>query len=361
VGRLFVVSFALVVVGCSLLVPFDEFDAEFGRPCTADLTTDMHNCGACGHDCKGAQCQDRKCEVDLLGSDPSLVVQGLAQDDVWIYGAANLVSDHGIGRVNKANKAEMQAVLHTSSPTRFVVIGGPDLFWTEDKGVGTIQKPLDSADAGALVTGTPFSLEPNPPDGIAVDDAFVYWTNAKSGVIRRAARGTKDGQTIVSSAGGATSIASDGTFIYWTDGTGDRVMRSQPDGTGAHEIVASQPSAAGLWVDGSGVYFTTGKTVARTAKDGSGLVVIASAEPTPPIRVVVKDDFVYWIGKSTTPTPIWPLPPGPPNGSVRRARSDGTEHPLTLADGQDPVDLVVDETYVYWSSPSDHSIKRVAK
>jgi hypothetical protein len=364
-------------MGCSLLIPFDDYDSKYSpdaskasKPaCTvdaADFKADPHNCGACGHDCNAAQCQEGKCAVDTFGSDPSLVVQGLAQDATWIYAAANTASDHGIGRVRKANKADSQAVVHTSSTIRFVVAYGP-LFWTEDKGVGTIPKPSDTVDSNPGATGTAFAAsEPNPPDGIAVDDAFVYWTDAKSGVIRRAARATKSPQTIVSSAGGATSIASDGTSIYWTDGTGNRVMRSQTDGTGPHEIVANQPSAAGLWIDDSGVYFTTARapgTVMRAAKDGSGLVAIASAEPTAPRRVVVDGDFVYWIDESTSSSPLPPLlPPNPPNGSVRRARRDGSDKtPLTLADGQAPVDLVVDDTYVYWSSPSDHSIKRVAK
>jgi hypothetical protein len=380
VGRLLIVGFALVVVGCSLIIPFDDYDSQYGakatdasrapdgaaRTCTADLKTDRQNCGACFHDCQGATCQDSKCGIDTLASDSSpvfkfLVFEGLAQDDVWIYGAANQPNDHGIGRMKKADKTVAQAILHTTSPVHLVAVRGQDLYWAEDDGVGTIRKPDDNSDPSPGPNVTIFTPhEPNPPDSLAVDDTFVYWTSVASHVIRRAARSTKAVETIVSGpTRSPRKIASDGTFIYWTDGTNAQVMRSQPDGTGATAIVASQPSAAGLWVDGSDVYFTTETVpgaVMRCKKDGSGLVAIASAEPTPPGRVVVKDDFVYWIDQSNGA-----LPTLAPTGSLRRARIDGSEPPLTLADRDAPVDLVVDDTYLYWSSAASHGINRVAR
>lgn len=373
VGRLIAVCFPLFVVGCSVLIPFDDYDSQYevrapdsgtpdskasGAPVCpgVDTKTDGHHCGSCEHDCNGAECHDGVCDAQVIVSDPAIAFESLAQDEIWLYGAGSFAGGTGIARLKKADPKDVHPLAYASSPAHFLVARGADLYWTEDRGLGHIVKPADNAaDPSKGDTTEPFFLSVNPPDGLAVDDNFVYWTQAQIGRINRARRDTTDPTTIANVVGAlsAGSIASDSKFVFWADRISQRLIRSKTDGSDLHEIVVAQTEPAGLWVDDSGVYFTTRTapgTVKRAAKDGSGLVVLAAAEPTPPDHVVVSGEWVYWIDLANVPG----------NGAVRRARRDGTEA-ITLAANQSPIDLVVDDTYVYWSSIAEHAIKRVAK
>jgi hypothetical protein len=64
----------LLVAGCTLIVggadPRDGVDASIGHPC-ADVTSDPHNCGACGRDC-----------TSLPGVDPGAVHCTAGQCDI---------------------------------------------------------------------------------------------------------------------------------------------------------------------------------------------------------------------------------------------------------------------------------------
>jgi hypothetical protein len=54
-----------------------------GTAC-ADLTSDVHNCGACGHDCKIGTCFESACQPALLAT--ASIVYGLASDGTNVYG-----------------------------------------------------------------------------------------------------------------------------------------------------------------------------------------------------------------------------------------------------------------------------------
>src|SRR5580700_8934554 len=52
-------------------------DAGVDVPCVAEVGTDPHNCGRCGHDCLGGACAGGACEAVVLyaGSDtPTSIV-----------------------------------------------------------------------------------------------------------------------------------------------------------------------------------------------------------------------------------------------------------------------------------------------
>ena len=62
----------------------------------------------------------------------------------------------------------------------------------------------------------------------AIDDAYVYWTEPRAGVVRRAAKSGSAAETLFDGQLGASAIAVDDTSVYWstlaTDGRGGSVL-----------------------------------------------------------------------------------------------------------------------------------------
>ena len=54
-----------------------------GTACV-DITSDVHNCGACGHDCKIGSCFQSECQPALLATATKVI--GLASDGTNVYG-----------------------------------------------------------------------------------------------------------------------------------------------------------------------------------------------------------------------------------------------------------------------------------
>ena len=190
------------------------------------------------------------------------------------------------------------------------------VYWTYP-GTGTIGRAnLDGTGVDPrFITGA------DSPWGVAVNAGHVYWTNgfseADGQLVSSIGRANLDGTGIdnrfvtvpgppctdpfepclISSEG----VAVDDARVYWADTFNGRIGRANLDGTDVDPsfITGIDPGGSEpLWVavDDAHVYWTTGQTIGRANLDGTGVersFINAASYPT---GIAVDSAHVYWTG-----------------------------------------------------------------
>jgi hypothetical protein len=313
--------------------------------CNADLQTDAHNCGACGHDCAGAACMTGLCEPTVLFASlahPACVAVD-ALNVYWGTGSATASSaPKAGGKVTQlANGAGIDAVVDCLvDGTSFYVMTGNGIFaYTLANGT---QQDLVYGQSGlrALTEAT------NPP--------FLFFTSNLEGFIgscdlaNQNACGTM-ANPLATMLNGPYKIAADGARVYWTDRGDGTVMSIAPGVSTVAKVLATGESGpGGIAVDAMDVYWVTQDGHVMKAGKGGGAASSIVAGQAGAESIALDDQHVFWVTAT--------------GGNVMRAAKDGTGL-LTLATGQDnPWALALDNTYVYWANNADPgSILRVAK
>jgi hypothetical protein len=244
---------------------------------------------------------------------------------------------------------------------------------------------------GACVAGAcqPLALAPaTAPQGIAVDDANVYWTNSTTGEVAACAKtGCKQStilvsapaqlypQSIVAQGGslfylvydfgdpgslmtcdaggcnnqptalamnqvGPTAIAADTSSVYWTNQAGQVMACALGGCNGNPTTLASgrngEFAIGALAVDATSVYWGDGAGIVKCAIGG------CNNQPSPvvsgqPYGLVTDGTNLYWTDYQ--------------NGFVYQCSNAGCPQPTVLAAGLDhPNNLAVDATSVYWAT-----------
>jgi hypothetical protein len=147
----------------------------------------------------------------------------------------------------------------------------------------------------------------------------------------------------------AVSAVPADAFLYWTSGSGK--ARANLDGNGVIDPLFNAPFSgfAGLAVGGGYVYWTASRAIGRATIDGCGAnpAFIAATGPAgqDPIDVAVDRTHVYW----TTG-----------GGAIGRASVDGSTVNDSFIGGIEAVTVAVDANYIYWGNENagTHSIGR---
>jgi sugar lactone lactonase YvrE len=100
----------------------------------------------------------------------------------------------------------------------FTALDGTSFYWTDSLG-GTVMKI-------ALSGGTPTTLASGQsPIGIAVDSASVYWANG-SGTVMKVPLGGGTPTTLARGQDWPECVIVDSTYVYWTDANSGTVMKA---------------------------------------------------------------------------------------------------------------------------------------
>jgi virginiamycin B lyase len=186
-------------------------------------------------------------------------------------------------------------------------------------------------------------------------EAFVYWANTGddfNGV--RIGRANLDGtganQNFLTTADGPYGVAVDAAHLYWANVVGGTIARANLDGTGVDPSLVALPGTntpRGVAVDGAHVYWANpdGHTIGRANLDGTSVkqdfITIPNAKS--PYGVAVDAAHIFWANN---------------DGTIGRAKLDGTGIFGALIQGGTPSSLAVDATHVYWGNGGGTTIGR---
>jgi hypothetical protein len=311
--------------------------------CNVQLEVDPKNCGACGHDCQGANCLLAVCQPTLVASGQNGPSYVAVADGVvyWTTSAGTVM------RANADGTSPVQIAGGLASPFIVKVASGRVYVTGYETGGAVTAMDLDGGNLASLAGPQP------SPRGIAVTSSFVFFgtTDPDAGAIERV---TVDGTDLTPLSGpvnSARDLVTDGANVYWAsfdDGHIDKV----PVGGGTTSHVATSSSPLGLAVFGSILFYTSyvapdaGGAVWRVNNDGTGQIVLSPGENLAR-SIAVDGTFAYWTNEG--------------DGTLKRVPVGGGTV-TTLATGQiQPFGIALDDKFVYWAAKGAGLILRVAK
>lgn len=339
--------------------------------CTANLTNDGANCGACGHSCQGGTCTGSKCDpVLVVDNAATLAPYDIVEDNGFFY-FTNL-NTSGLSSLAKIavtaqNSAPPATILsdwstHEGLPYQ-VAAGGGKVFFSVYSGSAT-----NGNFAGGVVACTTTSC----PNEVTVPNVDSYavttdGTNVVFGALYDDDAGNdhygirKSGLTLAPIAQIVTDLGDnanylkiDGAKVYIASPSG--VFTCPITGCGGNATTLNTLDAQELAVANGKVYFTsspfsgtpTVQSLDSTTAPAS-LTQIASVV-TNPLSIAADAEFIYFtdVGDTTDAT----------TGKVVRCpvagcgASDVNAVTIStgLAKGGNPRGFVNDATAIYWGS-----------
>jgi hypothetical protein len=213
------------------------------------------------------------------------------------------------------------------------------LYWTNSSSFGHAN--LDGGlPLWPLPNGWFPALEGESACGLAVDDQHLYWGNAASGAIGRAAiDGTAADQAFISGLGAPCGVAVTGAHVYWSDLATNMIGRANLDGSGVDPaFVQGAARPCGIAVDATHLYWANqgGKSIGRANLDGSGVDQRFISGLRDPCGVAVDGGHVYWGDQGL--------------GSIGRAALNGSAVELEIvAEAGEPWGVAVSDAYIFWA------------
>ena len=329
-------------------------DSGSSTECTTPAANDPANCGRCGHSCQGGACKAGVCQPVVLAKDRrspiDLAVRGA---HVYWIEEGTTTNDLADGRLGRAPIAPCDAgcateLLDAGQDLTGIAVNTEFAYVTQGRGSAgrVLRVPID---------GRPFEVfAPNEPSAtkIALGSSGAIWINAGSGpstglARRRAFDSTSDGGVTIGSGldyPNAIAVRGDKVFITASgqldiDGY---IATTDLAGTKTDAIVTDQALPRGIAVDSTWVYWTNrgDGTVHRARWDGSQHAEIVTSAIAAN-ALTVDPDGLYWTEAGSEPDHL--------DGRLRRANLDGTGA-VTLADGLSyPSAVTTDGTSIYVS------------
>jgi virginiamycin B lyase len=177
--------------------------------------------------------------------------------------------------------------------------------------------------------------------GVAVNEEFVYWSDAAAGTINRAKLDGSGAETIVTGATSPEAIALASEYVYWTNaGAANTIGRARLDGSEAEgSFITGAQTPTGVAVDFEHIYWTNAATnsIGRANLDGSEANQSYITGADKPAGIAVNFEHIFWANSGT--------------GTIGRANLDGSEAEQGFITGATvPRSVSIDAEHIYWSN-----------
>lgn len=178
---------------------------------------------------------------------------------------------------------------------------------------------------------------------------YLYWCDVGAGTIGRAnLDGTEPNPNFITDPVQPRSVFVTATHIYWVDISGnDKIGRAKLDGTEVNNsfITFGVVNITGIAVTSTHIYWTNSQAdvIGRANIDGSGVTATFIADPVNPVDIAIDDTYVYWCDEE----------------AIGRAKLDGTEaNSSFITTPSDAISMAVNDTHIYWVNEGANSIGR---
>jgi hypothetical protein len=205
-------------------------------------------------------------------------MSGVAVDSAHVYWV-----DNGTGNVGRASldggsiEPEFVPAAEPGTSASGIAVGPSGIYWTRQSPAAIMHAELDGSEAFAV----PASLEGKTPCGVAVDSQYVYFGWAAGGGIFGVSRvpvGGGEVTPVTTTATGYCGVAVDPAFVYWTNGsffftggtTIGRAPNTIPPQSGNNSLVTGLVNPRGVAVDSTSIYWADSEagTIGKAGLDG---------------------------------------------------------------------------------------------
>lgn len=304
----------------------DESTCGSGSVCCGDsCVAETANCGRCGHDCQGGACAGGACQAFVVA--PATEPYCVAVDSTGIYFTMNTAP----GLLLKVAGGSYIQLSYGGNPA-YLALDDTYVYWTDaaNGDVNKVNKAVGPQQT--LATGTWRGA-----GAIAVDSTNVYW--AAPGAIESV--GLDGGvATSLFATSDPRGIALDATNVYWTWWSGG--VGQGPLGGGSATTLATTSDAWGVAVDAANVYWSDASGIVREPIGGGSATTLAAGLWGP----VTRDAISLFVAATSGVVASVPLA----GGSVTTLWSGAGGAPACIAN---------DATAVYW--PGAGGIMKVVK
>lgn len=340
--------------------------------CTDDVLTSADHCGACGHSCLGGACAQGHCLPVVLASAEAtpLAITTVGDHVFWANNGDNTLvraAKTGSGRTVLARATD--GVVDPWS----LAVDDAFVYWSNNAtsvGGSVLRCPL--AGCG---NQTPDVVAPVvwAPRGVAVTPTYVAWMAVNDDRLQRA---TKDGGASVdvaqfdgnNSNRNCMHLAVNGDMAFFSEPNAGAVRAASlaavvpAEDAGLPPLFSGISTPCGVAATATHVVFTSWSAAAGTVSVATRSNIVGASSPQTlavaqkgPFAAAADDRHAYWINEGSGGSS--------PDGSVVRCALAGCSGtPEVLADGLDqPHDLTLDHGAVYFVTAGDGKVWRLAK
>lgn len=248
------------------------------QPDLGTLASDPHNCGSCGHDCRGGACSAGQCQPSVVATSSSTT--GVAVD------GANVYFSTGSSGVSRVSLSGGPPVPIATGSLQYLAVAGTTLI-ADDSSVWLSTVALPNGGAVNRVVNTQVST-------VAVDAGHVYWASSMSmsSLPLPLAAGTPT--NVASTTNAVLGLASDGTTLFFTTTAGQIGTVTLPSGSA--NLVTTVTNARAIVVDAGAVYVTTTNAIVKLPRSGAtlGAPSTMSLVTNTPLALAADGNSLYW-------------------------------------------------------------------
>ena len=297
-----------------------------GAPCDAcagtccndvcvDYATDPQHCGSCENDCGGGACSAGMCQPISLGEVESLI----GGDENTLY----VLADGKLGGFDKVTKTI--TTITGAGVTSYQGVGAQHIYRVESGAKVAVTRV--SKMGGNTTTLVSFT---GSPAGFSVLGDTAIWSNYSAGTIGMVV-GLKPPTLLQLGGAEPTAIAQDEARIYYTDLLDQRVHSM--DYNGGDVLTLADVPALQLLPDGQTLFASTAAAIFAVPTDGTHMLnMLANSIDSPPNPLSQDEKHLYYEA----------------GGQIWQLAKDGSAPPKSLAIGQAPDGVVVDDDNLYF-------------